>query len=184
MLCLLGRASIFSIFFPLHYFPYFFFSTFWKISLPLSSKPFHWLFYLCYHLSNVWRLSPFVSDYSLKKMFLFIYLPMIGLSCSMWDLVLWPGIKREPPALGAWSFSHWTTRELLVFPFFIVYFEVQNYLFIHLFIWFLVLASLSLQPPPGLCNQHRNSGKQADSFPIVCSRYCITLTNGEKSYRF
>ena len=109
--CLLGRASIFSIFF-LSVIFHTFFSTFWKVSLPLSSKPFHWLFYFCYHISNIWRLSPFVSDDSLKKMFLFIYLAMIGLSCSMWDLVLWPGIKPEPPALGAWSFSHWTTRDV------------------------------------------------------------------------
>ena len=29
-------------------------------------------------------------------------------SCSTWDLLPWPGIE---PALGAWSLSHWTTRE-------------------------------------------------------------------------
>ena len=34
-------------------------------------------------------------------------------SCSMWDLVPWPGIEPGPPALGAWSLSHWTTREVL-----------------------------------------------------------------------
>ena len=33
-------------------------------------------------------------------------------SCSMWDLVLWPGIEPRPPALGALSLSHWTTREV------------------------------------------------------------------------
>ena len=33
------------------------------------------------------------------------------LSCGMWDLVSWPGIKPRPPALGAWSLSHWTTRK-------------------------------------------------------------------------
>ena len=37
---------------------------------------------------------------------------MPGLSCSMWDLVSQPGIKPRPPALGAWSLSHWTTREV------------------------------------------------------------------------
>ena len=29
------------------------------------------------------------------------------LSCNMWGLVLWPGIKPRPPALGVWSLSHW-----------------------------------------------------------------------------
>ena len=37
---------------------------------------------------------------------------MWTLSCSMWDLVPWPGIKPSPPGLGAWSLSHWTTREV------------------------------------------------------------------------
>ena len=29
----------------------------------------------------------------------------------MWDLVSWPGIEPKRPALGAWTLSHWTTRE-------------------------------------------------------------------------
>ena len=33
-------------------------------------------------------------------------------SCGMWNLVSWPGIEPRPPALGAWSLSHWTTREV------------------------------------------------------------------------
>ena len=37
---------------------------------------------------------------------------MWALSCSMWDLVPWPGIKLGTPALGAWSLSHWTSREV------------------------------------------------------------------------
>ena len=32
-------------------------------------------------------------------------------SCSMKELS-WSGIKSRPPALGAWSLSHWTTREI------------------------------------------------------------------------
>ena len=31
------------------------------------------------------------------------------LSCGMWDLVPWPGIKPRPSALGLQSLSHWTT---------------------------------------------------------------------------
>ena len=33
-------------------------------------------------------------------------------SCSMWDLVPWPGMESGPPALEAQSFSHWTAREV------------------------------------------------------------------------
>ena len=33
----------------------------------------------------------------------FIYFTAVGLSCSMWGLVPWPGIKPGPPALGARS---------------------------------------------------------------------------------
>ena len=35
------------------------------------------------------------------------------LSCSMGDLVPWPGIEPGPPALAAWSLSHWPSREVL-----------------------------------------------------------------------
>ena len=37
---------------------------------------------------------------------------MWTLSCGMWDLVPWPGIEPGPPALGAQSLSHWTTRDI------------------------------------------------------------------------
>ena len=33
-------------------------------------------------------------------------------SCSMWDLVLGPEVEPGLPAWGAWSLSHWTTREV------------------------------------------------------------------------
>ena len=33
-------------------------------------------------------------------------------SCSRWDLVPWPWLEPRPPALGAWSLSHCTTREV------------------------------------------------------------------------
>ena len=41
----------------------------------------------------------------------FIYLDVLDLSCGMQDLAPWPVIRPWPPALGAWSLSHWTTRE-------------------------------------------------------------------------
>ena len=37
---------------------------------------------------------------------------MPGLSCSMQDLVPQPGRETGPPALGAWSLTHWTIREV------------------------------------------------------------------------
>ena len=53
-----------------------------------------------------------------------MYLTRPGLSCSMWtlspsmwDLVSWPGMELRPPALGAWSLSHWTAGEVIKGPF-------------------------------------------------------------------
>ena len=34
------------------------------------------------------------------------------LSCCLWNLAPWPGIKPRPPAPGVWSLSRWTTREV------------------------------------------------------------------------
>ena len=33
-------------------------------------------------------------------------------SCSLWDIVLQPGMEPRPHGLGAWSLNHWTTREV------------------------------------------------------------------------
>ena len=46
------------------------------------------------------------------KIFIF-YLAALGLSCSMWDTVSWPGIELRPPVSGAWRLSHCPTREIL-----------------------------------------------------------------------
>ena len=45
---------------------------------------------------------------------------MRTLSCGMWDLVPKPGIEPGPPALGARSLRHWTTREVPT-PFFLYF---------------------------------------------------------------
>ena len=37
---------------------------------------------------------------------------MWTLSCGLWDLVPQQGIEPNPPVLGVWSLSHWTTREV------------------------------------------------------------------------
>ena len=67
----------------------------------------------------------FVVFFYFLKRYLFIWLHWVlvaacgifswsirALSCRMWGLVLGLGIQPEPPALGAWSVSRWTTREI------------------------------------------------------------------------
>ena len=49
------------------------------------------------------------------------------LSCGIWDLVPWPGIKPKPPALGARSLSHWTTREVLDMTIIVVIMGIYKY---------------------------------------------------------
>ena len=55
-----------------------------------------------------WSIYPPANTTGLKNIYLFV----LGLSCGIWELVPWPGIKPRPPALGAQSLSHWTTREV------------------------------------------------------------------------
>ena len=43
----------------------------------------------------------------------YLILVLLSLSCSMWDLVLWPGIKPSPPTLETRNRSHRTTRKVL-----------------------------------------------------------------------
>ena len=44
---------------------------------------------------------------------------IFNLHCSMQDLVPRTGMETEPLALGVWSLSHWTTREVPRSPSFI-----------------------------------------------------------------
>ena len=43
-----------------------------------------------------------------KKVFIYLTEPGL-LNWSTWDLIPWPEIEPGPPALKAWSLSHWTT---------------------------------------------------------------------------
>ena len=67
------------------------------------------------HTITGWTLGPVgrlcCKSFFLKKL-LFIYLAAPGLTCGMQDLVPWPGIEPRPPAVGAQSLIHWTTREV------------------------------------------------------------------------
>ena len=45
-----------------------------------------------------------------------ILLRSLIFSCGTWDLPPWPAVKPRPLALGAWSLSHWNTREVPTSP--------------------------------------------------------------------
>ena len=64
-------------------------------------------------------LSPFILFFFNICLFIWLWLSLhCGLrilSRSVWDLVLWPGIELETPALGTWSLSQGTIREVLCF---------------------------------------------------------------------
>ena len=67
--------------------------------------------------SNEWKCRRHVEvakshDFPGFFSVIFIYVAAPGLSCTMRDLVPWPGIKPRPLALRVLSLSHWTTREV------------------------------------------------------------------------
>ena len=55
----------------------------------------------------------------------FHYTSCRSFSCGMWDLVPWPGIKLMPPALGGWSLSCRTSREVPIHLYFVRYFTAS-----------------------------------------------------------
>ena len=62
----------------------------------------------CMDPNELWKI---LLSLFLTLILLFIYLAVPGLSCSMQDLVPWPGFEPRSPASRLWSPSHWTTRE-------------------------------------------------------------------------
>ena len=75
------------------------------------------------HATNKTPKYPCQLYYSfLKNIYLYIWLHWALVaacrifSCSTWALIAW--IEPSSPALGAWSLSHWTIRELPVVLFF------------------------------------------------------------------
>ena len=59
----------------------------------------------------IWVLYPLKKKYLSGCTGIFSYSMQI-LRCSMWDLVPWPGIKPEPPALGVQRLNLQTTGEV------------------------------------------------------------------------
>ena len=87
----------------------------------VSNQPPHFPIHVIFFLLCSLSLLIFVY------LFLFIWLchilaiahEILDLCCimqdlGMWDLVPWPGIKPRPPALWAWSLSHWTPGKFLL----------------------------------------------------------------------
>ena len=84
-------------------------------SLIMSSVEHLFMCLLAIYLSS---LDKYVFCLFKKKLYIWLCWVFVEayriFSCSMWDLVLWPGIKPKPYALGAWSLTHWTTRDVPV----------------------------------------------------------------------
>ena len=72
-------------------------------------------------MSLSWSIQyPFFGMFSASFLSLSVYnLFVLGLSCSMWDLVPWAEIEPRPPPLGVWRLNHWTTRKIPQSPFFL-----------------------------------------------------------------
>ena len=93
---------------------------------------------LCSHLNHIMPLSRHAC-FLLRSLWGFFCLFVVffdciscgmrNLSCGLWDLVPWPGLEPGPPALGARSLSHQTTREVSI---------VLNYYFL-LYLCFMIL---------------------------------------------
>ena len=69
-----------------------------------------WVFFFLIFIYLFWLYRVLVA---VRGIFFFL-VAACGLlvAACMWDLVPWPGIEPRPPALGAWSLTHWTTREI------------------------------------------------------------------------
>ena len=84
----------------------------WNPTLVLS-RPLLWIihcdvFFNIYFYLFIWLCQVLVAAFGIFSC------SIQTLSCSMWDLVPWPGIEPGPRALGVWNLSHWTTREVPV----------------------------------------------------------------------
>ena len=76
----------------------------WGVDQVLPLRVFLFLFFLvCVFIWLYWVLVAARGIFSCG---------MQALCCSMWGPIPQLGIEPGPPSLGAWSLSHWTTREV------------------------------------------------------------------------
>ena len=88
-------------------------SSFFLFFVFCFALPFFFLIYLAaLALSCGTRVCCRMRDLCCGLWGLFLVAASRIFSCGMWDLVPWLGIEPGPPALGAWSLNHWTTREV------------------------------------------------------------------------
>ena len=62
------------------------------------------------HFFSLKTLKSYYKNHPYGLFFFFFFL-FLAVPRGMWDLPQ-PGIEPVPPALGAWSHNHWTTREV------------------------------------------------------------------------
>lgn len=102
-----------------------------------------------------WSTADAEGPCSCNRKKLFTYLAALGLSCSarifclccgmqvfscsMRELVPWPGIETRPPTLGAQGCSHWTTREVPLTIFSVQFTGIKH------------IHSVIQTSPPGIC---------------------------------
>ena len=79
-------------------------------------------------LIGLWLIYNLDGPFFFKKI-------LLVLSCSIWDLVPWPGIESWAPCIGRWNLSHWTTREVPLWSFLIACLMTPWLLAVPLDIW-------------------------------------------------
>ena len=84
---------------------------YWKKRVSLPSKFYNTSIVLNQRKTETLPI-PLMNTYAIFKKYLFIYLAVPGLSCSMQDLQLWHVGYFQLRHAGSSSLNHWTTMEV------------------------------------------------------------------------
>ena len=87
---------------------------------------------------------------NLEKNFFFFSLLCLG---ALRILVPRPGMEPMPPALGAWSLNHWTTREVPILTSWSLLFTLPGMIFPQLFSELLLYFTHTSPPRDVLCSE-------------------------------
>ena len=85
--------------------------TWYHTGQTVSPQSTDWAVMKPWRVGHFWR-QQFTSPSSIILAALVLVAAHGLFSCSMWNLVPWPGIEPRPPAWGAQRLSHWTTRKV------------------------------------------------------------------------